>query len=274
MYGIFMECFVALKTYFGTVGHAALFAAALISLAITEKNIKIRLILIYMPIVMIALFLLPVTRKVYVRLVDGATYYRLLWMIPFAVVTAYAGCRVLMRLHGMWKYAATALIAAAILFTGTDVYRVPYATKTENAYHIPQYVIDICDTIMPADDERDVYAAVPDMLTFYIRQYTSRICLIYGRESVEPAWNNYDPIHEVMQGDKTTGVIDTKKLITLTRETPSKQCSYVILNTSDKLDVPLEDQGLKKLATISGYDVYEDPVAKKNMDDLLGQYGK
>ena len=78
MYGIFMECFVALKTYFGTVGHAALFAAALISLAITEKNKKIRLILIYMPIVMIALFLLPVPRQVYVRLADGATYYRLL----------------------------------------------------------------------------------------------------------------------------------------------------------------------------------------------------
>lgn len=274
MYGIFMECLVALKIYFGTVPHMILFGAALIYLAITEKNKKVKLIMVYMPIIMILLFLCPLSRKLYVRLVDGETYYRLLWMIPFAAIVAYAGCRVLMRLHGAWKYVTTALMAAAVIITGTNVYSVPYAAKAENSYHIPQYVIDICDEIMPADGERDVYAAVPKELTFYVRQYTSKICLIYGRESVEPAWNNYDPIYEVMQGDETTGVIDTKKLITLTRETPSKQCAYIILRSSDKIDAPLEEQGLVKLKTISGYDIYEDPVAKKNMDDLLGQYGK
>ena len=275
MYGIFMECFVALKNFFGTYPHIVIFAASLIFLMVNEKNKKIRLLFIYMPVIMTVLFLCPFTRKVYVRLVDGATYYRLLWMIPFAVIVAYAGCRFVMVCRGKWKYAGTALVAALIIIMGTSVYNVPYVAKAENSYHLPQYSIDICDTIMPAEGERNVYAAVPSELTFYMRQYTSRICLIYGRESVEPAWDNYDPIYEAMQGDETTGIIDTKKLIELTRGTPSKQCSYIILRQSQQLDAPLESQsGIKKITSINGYDIYEDMVAKKSMDELLGQYGK
>ncbi len=269
MYGIFMECWVTFRNYGGTVIHMLLCAAAFIYLLVTEKDKKKKLMLVYMPIVVIVLFLCPLTRKVYVRLVDSATYYRMLWIIPMTVIIAYAGCRLVMR-H---RYTGTAAVAALIILTGVSTYKVPYISRAENAYHIPQYVVDICDRIMPEDGKMDVYAAVPSELTYYIRQYTSRICLIYGRDSVEPAWDYYDPVYEAMQGDKNKGgEIDTKALVELTRSIPTKQCTYIILQNGKKISEPLEDSGLIKIGSISGYDIYKDPVAEKNMEELMSKY--
>ena len=269
MYGIFMECWVAFKNYGGTAAHMLLCAAALIYLIVIEKDRKKKLLLVYMPLVVIVLFLCPVTRKVYVRLVDSATYYRLLWIVPMTVIIAYAGCRLVMR-H---RYIGTAVMAALIILTGVSTYRVPYISRAENAYHIPQYAVDICDRIMPEDGQIDVYAAVPAELTYYMRQYTSRICLIYGRDSVEPAWDHYDQVYEAMNGDKNKGgEIDTTALVRLTRSVPTKQCTYIILQQGRKLSEPLEDLGLSRIASISGYDIYKDPVAEKNMEEIMSRY--
>ena len=269
MYGIFMECWVAFKNYGGSAAHILLCAAALIYLAVIEKDKKKRLLLIYMPVTVIILFLCPISRKAYVRLVDSATYYRILWIIPMTVIIAYAGCRFVMR-H---RRIGVILVTALIILTGASTYRVAYISNAENVYHIPQNVIDVCDSIMPKDGERDIYVAAPLELTYYIRQYTSRICLIYGRDSGEPAWGYYDPVYEAMQGDKE-GVIDTQELINLTRATPTKQCSYIILKEKQKLSGPLEDFGLKKTGTVGGYDIYADPVAQKSINDIMSQYGK
>ena len=74
MYGIFMECYVALRQYFG--GESAgdiraylnmiVFIASAIFIMIKEKDKVKKILFGIMPLVIIAGFLLPITRIIYV----------------------------------------------------------------------------------------------------------------------------------------------------------------------------------------------------------------
>ncbi len=69
-------------------------AAALIYLLITEKDKRVRYFLVYAPLILIVLFLCPLSRKVFVAAgLDGETYYRILWLIPMGLITATGACR-------------------------------------------------------------------------------------------------------------------------------------------------------------------------------------
>ncbi len=54
---------------------------------------------------------------------NGGVYWRLLWMIPYAVLIAYAGCELVFRpKNRLLKLLAAAVATAAILLGGTSVY--------------------------------------------------------------------------------------------------------------------------------------------------------
>ena len=64
MFGIFMECWVSLKLYFGNPLSGILLFASALYLAIAEKDLKKRIILGILPLVVLAGFLFPVTKIV------------------------------------------------------------------------------------------------------------------------------------------------------------------------------------------------------------------
>lgn len=66
MYGIFMESLVIFKLYTGLKPLLALSLLMWVFLLITEKNKKVRLVLVYAPFLTAALFLFPVSRKAFV----------------------------------------------------------------------------------------------------------------------------------------------------------------------------------------------------------------
>ena len=154
MYGIFMESWVILKNYGGTGFLLLLYVIALGYLLIREKNKYVRSIFVYAPMLLIFGFLFPVSRKLYVAVLnEGNTYYRVLWLLPVSITLAYTGCSVIYRLgkrfekNARWiSYAGALVGVAVIMLAGEYVYNSPHISKAENAYHLPQEVIDICDT--------------------------------------------------------------------------------------------------------------------------------
>ena len=66
MFGIFMESVVIFKLYTGLKLLLGLAAFAWIYLLLTERDKKIRILLVYAPIITILLFLFPVSRKIFV----------------------------------------------------------------------------------------------------------------------------------------------------------------------------------------------------------------
>lgn len=260
MYGIFMESVVIFKNYVGGRYLIILFLLSLLFLLITEKNKHRRAVFVYMPISLLLLFFFPITRKVFVRLLgEGDTYYRILWLVPMSMVTAYGGVQAVMRLgekRGVWaRRLSLAAMAAAVVLCGKYVYAGQYMSKAENPYHLPQKVIDICDVIAPEEGEERIWAVFPTDLVYFVRQYDTDIQLLYGREMVEPKWQYAEPVHTIMNHPTT---IDVEELLKLTRE---RYCTYLVFPNNKELTQDPADFGLELLDTIEGYPIYYDPVA-------------
>ncbi len=256
MYGIFMECWVSFKLYFGNPFLPILLIAAAIYITVTEKDLKRKILLGIFPIVIMVGFLLPVTKIVYVAAFDDGsdTYYRLLWLVPMYVVIGYAGCRFAVSFgKRKWQRVAGVAVLAAMVLSGSLVYLNQYVTVAENAYHIPQHVINICDVIAPKEGEPRVRAAFPSELVHFVRQYDTDILMPYGREMVATQWDYYNVVYEVMEKPE---VIDAEALLEATRQT---KCSYIVLSTERRIDKSLTTLGLKLIDTVDGYYIYADP---------------
>ena len=256
MYGIFMECWVSLKLFFGNPFAAIILIASAIYITIAEKDMRKKIFLGILPLVMVIGFLLPVTKIVYVAAFsEGSdTYYRLLWLVPMCLVIGYAFCKLIFGQQGKVKQRIALVISLAVMaLCGSCVYLNQYMTLAENAYHIPQNVIDICDVIAPAEGEPRVRAAFPSELVHFVRQYDTDILLPFGREMVVTQWDYYNPVYEVMEKPE---VIDAKALVEATRQT---ECSYIVLSVDRQIDMDLRNLGLELVDTVDDYYIYADP---------------
>jgi hypothetical protein len=259
MYGIFMECWVSLKLFFGNPVYGILFLASAVYITVVEKDLKKRIVLGILPLVVLAGFLLPITKIVYVAAFDEGsdTYYRILWLIPMYVVMGYAACRLAFSFGKKWtqRVVLVAVLAVAAL-AGSLVYVNQYVQVAENLYHIPQNVIDICDEIAPAEGESRVRAAFPSELVHFVRQYDTDILMPFGREMVVTQWDYYNQVYDVMEKPE---VIDAEALLEATRAT---KCSYIVLAADRKIDGDLVDKGLLVVKKIDNYIIYVDPVVR------------
>lgn len=254
MYGIFMECVVILKLYTGLRYLAVLYLAALIYLLVTEKEKRIRTLIIYVPIALLAVYLCPLFRWLFVWMEHtGETYYRVLWLLPMGVTISYAGC----RLFAAHKRIGLVVMAAAVIVCGTYVYDSPvhdspYISKAENLYHIPQTVVEVCDYLKENEELAYIQAVFPEELVHFVRQYDTDIGMPYGRSMLVPQWGYYNAVHEAMEKSE---VIDMEALLQATRES---LCNYIIIHEARELSDDPANYRLELMDNIDGYLIYKD----------------
>ncbi len=264
MYGIFMECWVSLKLYFGNPILPIILLASAVYLIIFEKDVRKKIILGVLPIVILAGFLLPITKIVYVAAFDDGsdTYYRILWLIPMYLVIGYAACKLIFSLGSKVKQrVALVAVLVVVVLSGSLVYFNQYMSVAENMYHIPQYVIDVCDVIAPKEGEQRVRAVFPSELVHFVRQYDTDILMPYGREMLATQWDYYNAVYDAYEKPE---VINAKDLLEATRQT---KCLYIVLRTDRKVDVNLITMGLKLVDTVGDYLIYLDPEVQEWYDE-------
>lgn len=263
MYGIFMECLVILKLYTGLRLLAVVYLLGLLYLLVTEKEKRIRALTVYTPLVILALFLCPLFRKYFVGAgLDGETYYRVLWLLPMGVTIAYAGC----KLFALHKRVGLVMMAAAVIFSGAYVYASPNITKAENAYHIPEVVVKICDYLKEQEGKGYIKTVVPKELAHFVRQYNTDIKMPYGRNMLVPRWDYY---HEVYAAMEETEVLDAEALVKATR---NYECNYIVLHESREWDEDPAGYQLVLVQKIDGYLIYQDLVAARRIEEIYGKY--
>ena len=250
MWGIFLESVVIFKNYMGFHQYkflAGLYLLALPYLWFAEKDRHRRAILVYAPTLLLAAFFCPLFRKVFVRVLeDSETYYRLLWLLQMSLVTAYG----FIKLMGRHRKIGLLIMCAAIAAGGDYVYDSINISKAQNAYHLPQEVIDIVDMIEP--EEGRIKVLMPGELLQYVRQYSTDIELPYGREMMIERWDYYDAMYEAME---KTEVIDTPYFVELARGYP---CAYVILRNDRQVKESLTDYGFEVYGQVGIYVIYKD----------------
>ena len=250
MWGIFLESVVIFKNYMGFHQYkflAGLYLLALLYLWFAEKDRHRRAILVYAPTLLLAAFFCPLFRKVFVRVLeDSETYYRLLWLLQMSLVTAYG----FIKLMGRHRKIGLLIMCAAIAAGGDYVYDSINISKAQNAYHLPQEVIDIVDMIEP--EEGRIKVLMPGELLQYVRQYSTDIELPYGREMMIERCDYYDAMYEAME---KTEVIDTPYFVELARGYP---CAYVILRNDRQVKESLTDYGFEVYGQVGIYVIYKD----------------
>lgn len=250
MWGIFLESVVIFKNYMGFHQYkflAGLYLLALLYLWFAEKDKYRRAILVYAPTLLLAAFFCPLFRKVFVRIMeDSETYYRLLWLLQMSLVTAYG----FIKLMGRHRRIGLVILCAAIVAGGDYVYDSINVSKAQNAYHLPQEVVDIAEMIKP--EEGRITVLMPGELLQYVRQYSTDIELPYGREMMIERWDYYDAMYEAMEKAE---VIDTPYFVELARGYP---CTYVILHQDRQVKEPLTDYGYEVFGQVGIYVIYKD----------------
>ncbi|MFI3200446.1 MAG: hypothetical protein R3Y54_02825, partial [Eubacteriales bacterium] len=222
-----------------------------IYLWLTEKEKTRRFYLIYVTIGMWVVFFCPLVTYIGVRTIfSQETYYRILWMLPIYPVMAYTITKLVTSYKSKVK-TGVIIVGCMILVVNGGVYTYAHPTfaKAENVYHIPQVIVDICDKI--EEEGEWVNVAMPPEFLESVKQYSSNIRMVYGREHLISHWGFKEPLYLAM----TAEVIDVEELTTLAKESA---CQYIVLAADRLLDGNLKDYGYAQMARVEHYTIYVD----------------
>lgn len=241
------------REYMGKGLVVVLFLAALVYLFLKEERKQIRILFLYVPVLLLLLFFNPVFFHLVQSFVGDEIYYRILWLMPVTIVTAYAAVSVCRRYEGKRRALCAGAAALLIVVSGSCVYGNPLFSKAENLYHVPDSVVHICDAI--EIEGREVTAAFPLELVQYVRQYSPVVCMPYGRELlVDVSWTEWAMSHELCDEIEVARP-DARVLGSLARE---EACVYIILDEEKEIQGDLQEQGYAFFGKTDGYVIYKD----------------
>ncbi len=227
------------------------FLGALCFLLIFEKKKETRKLLGAYPAALLVLFMLPVTPYLYCKVLgEEETFYRFLWLIPVTAVSAYATILLLTKIKlRVVKLLVAALAAAFVAIAGNPGYQSPVMVPAQNAYQIPQEVVDLCDAIVIPG--REVECVFPHELVPYIRQYTPYIVMPYGYETMVDRWGFSNDLADEM----ILPTSSAERLAFLSRE---EGCQFIVLNKDHLLDGEITDYEFEVLFETEHYVAYRD----------------
>lgn len=243
------EIMVIFREYMGTGLIVTLYFFCLLYLFLQEERKYIRAIFLCVPVVIFLLFFNPLFAGIVRKASDDEIYYRILWLLPLTAEIAYTVCHIYGKLRGKSRYAFLAGAAFIVILSGKCVYDSPYFARAENRYHVPDSVVHICDAIIVPG--REVMAAFPREMLQYVRQYTSFVCMPYGREVLVERWDMPNDLSQAMEQE----VIDLEELVPLAR---MWQCHYIILREGKEILGETRDFGWEVFGQTDGYVIYRD----------------
>lgn len=243
------EIAAVFREFMGTGLIVVLYLFCLVYLYLKEEKKYVRILFIYIPIGILLLFFNPLFAQLVYRAADEEIYYRILWLLPVTAGIAYTACHIIGKLQGKVKYGAAVGTAVIIMISGRCVYDSPYFTVAENLYHVPDSVVHICDSIIVPG--REVMAAFPGEMLQYVRQYSSFVCMPYGRETLVERWNAGTELSQIMEQEP----LNLEAAVPLLRE---QGCHYVILRAGRQILGDLKEFGWEIFGETDGYVIYRD----------------
>lgn len=249
------------KSYSGSSLYMTLFLCSLVYLWITEEDKGKKAVLVYCSAGVLFLFFFPLCSYFLMNYIfDHEIYYRMLWFLPIGILVALSATKLIAVQTKITRKVVITLLACVILIRGGDyTYDNPTFVKAQNAYHIPQEVIDVCDAIIPADEEQWVMAVVPQEMLSYVRQYSANIHLPYGREVLIERWNLWHPMYQTMEAD-------TVWAKTLAKQAHEAGCQYIVLHQDKVFDEDIQKWGYILQENVDGYNIYQDKSEELGID--------
>lgn len=239
--------------------YAIIYGIALIYLFINRTKLHYATELLCINLILLLIILNPFFKKYIVNHLLNGLIWRAFWLIPITLTLSY----VFVETFGWFMKRKRNFILICVLFL---IFTVNYCIYTPsnfslstNPYKLPQACIDVCDYILEQEDQTKIIA--PASLYSYIRQYTSKISLLFGR-NIDGYMNGvYEA--DIIEADnilakRNPSVSDYETMIEIAH---NRNCSYLVidLNRQNPIDDTTMGQvGFNKLCVIdSRYAIYE-----------------
>ncbi len=254
-----------LTEYGGNCTLLLYYILCVIYLFVREKNKVVKVVLSVLSITVLVLFAMPFAYEMLVvKLSETDGYYRMLWLLPTSIVSAYVTIKIAMELpHKYASYGLIIIMLICFAIGGNIVYHSPFFVKAENIYQVPDVVIDICDYL--SDDNPVVVATFPIELCPYVRQYSTNVIQTYGYDELRRGLtDSQDYVKEIIKGDPNAEI--------LTYGARMNCSQFIILHSSVKPIGNLEDYDYYFLKEIDGYYIYIDgqsPLYKEKYESVF-----
>lgn len=225
-----------------------LLISSIIILLIREKKSQNQHLAYYIIILVFIIFLPPVAFVFANYFIGDDVYWRVFWLIPSVIVIAFTATKFIEQ-NGRKAKSRVGFVAIVLLIIigGKCSYNTENFTKSTNQYKLPQEAVDICEMVVQEDTTKIV---VPETIVSYIRQYNSKIDLLYGRNLGKDTkrGKNYQFLLQLNSTDP-----DIQYVAEYARE---KECEYVVFaNTSNGIDF-MEDYGYERFGGTENYTVF------------------
>ena len=185
------------------------------------------------------------------RFLSGV-YWRLLWMLPWTFVIAYAVVRMAYRLGKQaLRIVVVAVACVCIFVTGKPVLSAETYGERSNVYELPQAAVEIADLVQSRLVDWQETLIVPNELLCSVRQYSAAACLLYGRNA-EGFISNIGEEEQQVYEEMSSEHPDVARVTEIAK---NKNCRYIVFNTSfHQIPEDLTEYGYEKIAVIE--DVY------------------
>ena len=226
-----------------------LFLVALIFLRITERDKRIKTVLVYFVTAITVVFCCPLYAWIGMK-VDAEIYYRVFWSIPIGILVCYSAVRAISHFKKRISRVLVCILTVLVIcMNGKFYFTNTLHFKAVNAYHMPQVVIDVADALKM--EKYKPIAAIPTELLPFIRQYSADIFTPYGRNIVETQWNFSNALYDAMEAEE----YDAQEIARCARE---EHCTYVVLSSVKPMKGSLEELNYIYKGLVSGYYIYMD----------------
>lgn len=237
----------------GSGSHMLLFWISLLGLILwTHKNNqKINKFLILYSIILMFIFVCPITAKIIMDYCIGRdVYWRMLWTLPYVAIIGYVVTNIIFDMKSKTKK-ATAFIGLILLIasTGTNIYSLISIDPSTGAAKIPSEVEVVCEELMHLADEYqidEITVVMSDEFTPYTRQYDASIHMPYGRNVPK---DTSHPIHDILY-------TEPQDYYALKSAFIEYECNFLVLATNDTRTLALYEENFILLSQVAGYDIY------------------
>lgn len=230
-----------------------LLLASIVFLGFKLKKGTLKTVTVAYPVYVLIVFFCPVWIIYMKRATDGEILYRIMWLIPFAVIICYAVIEAVFMMPEKYRALSFAGAVLLIMLSGKYLFSNPHFSKAENSYHIPQVVVDICDDVKV--EGREIRVCFPIEHIQYVRQYSPHIALSYGRTVLfGDGYNDYNYVDFYMNQE----VIDTEAFA---EELRRSSTAYVVLAKEREMTEDIQKYDYSLVKSYGDYNLYYDNQA-------------
>ena len=156
--------------------------ASYIYLALRQRRAPfVKELLIFSGLVL-AVFFLPPSHALIIRLTGESVYWRLLWVLPFFPLTACAAVYLTREVRkGLPRTVLMLAVCACIALTGRSILAGNTYERVHNNQQVPDLAAGLCALIDADRGDREVLVAANDTLAAYIRVCDPALLMPYGR---------------------------------------------------------------------------------------------